>query len=67
MQQMAKEASKGMIRNVKLQVTISPKIDNLLQQLAEVKGLSKSAIVALAISALAKQEKIEEEDQLRLI
>jgi len=64
---MAKEASKGMIRNVKLQVTISPKIDNLLQQLAEVKGLSKSAIVALAISALAKQEKIEEEDQLRLI
>jgi len=50
--------------SVKLQVTVSPKIFDLLTQLSNKKQITKSAIIALAIDDLAQKEGVKEGSQL---
>lgn len=46
---------------VRFQLTFSPKIAEKLQKLAADKGLSKSALVAVAVDKLWKEERSDEE------
>lgn len=47
--------------NVRLQVMLSPKIIEKVQKLTEMKGLSKAAIVTIAVEKLWKEEGADEE------
>lgn len=47
--------------NVRLQVMLSPKTIEKVQKLSEMKGLSKAAIVTVAIEKFWKEEGADEE------